>query len=154
MQRRFPKRLPLFAALLLSLGCCVALPPAIRGDVESQAGLADLTRIRAAGGLAAVTPDPALELAAAEQAGFMAAASRMEHRTGRGRDFTSRMHANGIEAAAENVAHAADVGTVFALWEASPPHRRNMLDPRFAHYGLASAPDKGGKRYWALVLGR
>jgi uncharacterized protein YkwD len=145
---------PALAAALLVAGCA-AQGPSQLGDVQSAAGMADLVRIRAAAGLGAVRPDPALERAAAEQAGFMADAAGMAHATGRGRDFVSRMRANGIDtASAENIAHAGDLGKVFALWEGSPPHRRNMLDPRFTRYGLASAPDGAGKRYWALVLGR
>ena len=40
------------------------------------------------------------------------------------------------------------------MWMTSKGHRRNMLDPRFGHYGLASAEDGQGRKYWALVLGR
>lgn len=148
------RRLSLALLLVPALAGCMARGPSVMGDVRSMSGLADLSRIRGENGLSAMVPDPALEKAAAEQAGYMAAAA-MEHTTARGRDFTSRMHANGITtASAENVAYAADVGKVFAMWAHSPPHRRNMLDPRFGRFGLASAPDGKGKRYWALVLGR
>ena len=56
--------------------------------------------------------------------------------------------------AAENVAYGAtDIGRVMQMWMESPPHRRNMLDPRFSRFGVASASDSKGKRYWAMVLG-
>jgi uncharacterized protein YkwD len=39
------------------------------------------------------------------------------------------------------------------MWMDSPSHRRNMLDRRFNHFGVASATDGEGKRYWSMVLG-
>jgi uncharacterized protein YkwD len=66
------------------------------------------------------------------------------------------MRQNGVEGpAAENIAHGRmEVAKVFQMWVDSPPHRRNMLDPRFSRYGLASATDAEGRRYWALVMGK
>ena len=53
-------------------------------------------------------PTRKLEKAAAEQAGYMARASKMSHKTGWRKDFATRMHKNGVEgAAAENVAYGA-----------------------------------------------
>lgn len=148
-------RLAALASLFgFALAGCAMRGPSAPGEVQSMSGLADLARIRGESGLVAMTPDPTLERAAAAQAGYMAEAGRMEHTTGWGRDFASRMKADGITTAAENVAHAAEMEKVFAMWARSPPHRRNMLDPRFSRFGLASAPDGRGKRYWALVLGR
>jgi uncharacterized protein YkwD len=43
---------------------------------------------------------------------------------------------------------------VLAGWMTSKGHRRNMLDPAFGRFGLASAQDGQGRKYWALVLGR
>ena len=85
----------------------------------------------------------------------MAAAGEMTHTTRRGRDFGSRKQANEIKGtAAENVAYGAtDIKRVMQMWMNSPPHRRNMLDPRFDHFGVASATDGEGKRYWSMVLG-
>lgn len=115
-----------------------------------------LAAIRSESGLTALSPDPALEAAALQQAKLMASSGRMVHTTARGYDFTARMHENGITtASAENIAHGGmDVPKLFRMWEDSPPHRRNMLDPRFARFGLASAEDASGKRFWALVMGR
>jgi uncharacterized protein YkwD len=103
-----------------------------------------------------LAPDPLLEQAARQQAGYMASAGKMAHRTGWGKDFTSRMRANGIRgAAAENVAYGQKTAKeVLAGWMTSKGHRRNMLDPEFGHFGLASAEDGQGRKYWALVLGR
>jgi uncharacterized protein YkwD len=122
----------------------------------SASGETYLTSIRADHGLPPLAPDPTLEKAAVQQAGYMAGTGKMAHRTGWGRDFASRMRDNGVRgAAAENVAYGqATAADVLAGWMTSKGHRRNMLDPEFAHYGLASAEDAQGRKYWALVLGR
>jgi uncharacterized protein YkwD len=82
----------------------------------------------------------------------------MDHRTGWGKDFASRVKANGISgAAAENIAAGRmDTARVLDTWMHSPPHRRNMLDPRFTRFGLAYVRDRsnGDWRYWAMVLGK
>ena len=142
------------AALAALLASCASPVTRTSGNVQSGALTASLSGFRTQAGYGAVAPDATLGQAALQQAQWMAATGRMDHTTGRGRDFVSRMNGLGIEAAAENIAHAAELDKVFAMWKASPPHRRNMLDPRFGRFGLASAPDQNGKRYWALVLGR
>lgn len=126
------------------------------GVGASSSSATSLAAIRAQNGLPPLTQDPRLERAAAQQAGYMAGAGRMSHRVGWGKDFATRMRENGIEgAAAENVAHGAmSTEKLFSMWANSPGHRRNMLDRRFTRYGLASAQDGQGRKYWALVLAR
>ena len=149
----------LIALLVLSSGCSVmSLNPSI--DTASVGASASAQEVygyvRGSAGLSSAKPDPALEKAAMQQARYMAATGRMVHTTGRGRDFATRMRQNGVEGpAAENIAHGRmEVAKVFQMWVDSPPHRRNMLDPRFSRYGLASATDAEGRRYWALVMGK
>lgn len=149
----------LIALLTLTSGCSIsALNPSI--DTASVGASASAQEVygyvRSSAGLSAARPDPALEKAAMQQARYMAATGRMVHTTGRGRDFSTRMRQNGVEGpAAENIAHGRmEVAKVFQMWVDSPPHRRNMLDPRFSRYGLASATDAEGRRYWALVMGK
>ncbi|MEW9808218.1 CAP domain-containing protein [Mesorhizobium sp. ZMM04-5] len=126
------------------------------GVGASSSGATSLAAIRSEHGLGPLQPDARLERAAAQQAGYMASAASMTHRTGWGKDFRTRMRENGIEgAAAENVAFGRmSTEKLFSMWMNSAGHRRNMLDPRFSHYGLASAQDAQGRKYWALVLGR
>jgi uncharacterized protein YkwD len=99
-----------------------------------------------------------LERAALQQAKYMASATRMNHKTGRGTDFTTRMAQNGIAGpAAENIAAGRfDARKVVEVWRDSPPHRRNMLDARMTRFGLAYATsDKDPAiRYWAMVLAK
>lgn len=110
---------------------------------------------RASGGLGAMRADQTLERAAMRQAAYMARAGRMAHDTGWRRDFATRMRAEGVPMAAENIAHGRmDLDRLFAMWMNSPGHRKNMLDPRFQRYGLARAPDPAdpSRSYWALVV--
>lgn len=156
MTTRICTRAPLSALLLAALLAGCATRPSGPAEIRSGSATEILSSFRSEQGFSTVSPDKTLEAAALQQARYMAASNKMEHDTGWGRDFASRMRDAGIEtAAAENIAHGRmDTAKVFQMWENSPPHRRNMLDPRFAHFGLASATAKDGKRYWALVLGR
>ena len=160
---RRPRRPGFVFALLglVSLAGCQNVfstinPTGGAGVGASASGEAYLTSIRTDHGLPPLVRDEKLERAAAEQAGYMARSAEMSHRTGWRKDFATRMKENGVEgAAAENVAHGAmDPEKLFSMWMDSRGHRRNMLDPRFARYGLASAEDGQGRKYWALVLGR
>ncbi|MCX7305283.1 MAG: CAP domain-containing protein [Hyphomicrobiales bacterium] len=122
----------------------------------SASGEEYLNAIRREYGLQPLLADATLEKAAKQQAGYMKSAGKMAHTTGWGRDFASRVRDNGIHgAAAENVAYGQRTAKdVLAGWMTSSGHRRNMLDPAFGHFGLASAEDSKGRKYWALVLGR
>lgn len=141
---------------LLSLAGCQSVFPTGSGVIEARTGEEALRTIRSEHGLPRLSPDSTLEKAALQQAGYMARSRKMEHTTARGRDFASRMKSNGVEgAAAENIAHGGMApGKLFSMWMDLAGHRRNMLDPRFEHFGLASVADAEGRRYWALVLGR
>ncbi|MBX3578453.1 MAG: CAP domain-containing protein [Rhizobiaceae bacterium] len=131
-------------------------PTTAKTVIEAKSGDEALARIRSSHGLSLLSSDPVLERAAAQQAAYMAKSGRMEHTTGRGRDFASRVRENRIQGmAAENIARGRfDAGGLFTAWMNSSGHRRNMLDPRFSKFGLASAeaPGADGARYWALVL--
>ena len=122
----------------------------------SAAAISNVQAIRSANGLAGLSADPTLERAALQQAAYMASAGRMAHTTSWGRSFASRVRDNEIHGlAAENIAMGRmDMDQLFARWMASPPHRRNMLDPQFTRFGLAYAESTNGsvERYWALVL--
>jgi len=145
-------------AALLALQACGGMQPAGEGGGASRTAAGTLNAFRAEQGLSALTPDAQLEQAALQQARYMAAAGRMEHTTGWGKDFAARVKANGIAgAAAENIAAGRmDTARVLNTWENSPPHRRNMLDRRFTRFGLAYVRDGKNSdwRYWAMVLGK
>ncbi|MER9235060.1 CAP domain-containing protein [Mesorhizobium sp. M0622] len=143
---------------LAGLAACVTVLPTGEGTGVSSAATGILAGIRASAGLGPLVPDAQLERAALQQAGYMARGGRMNHTTGWGKDFASRVKNNGIAgAAAENIAEGRfDQQKLFDVWMHSAPHRGNMLDPRFARFGLAYVRDGRDStlRYWCLVLGR
>lgn len=153
-----------FLGLLMLAGCQGALSMANpRSATDAMDGLgasasaeAYLNAIRREYGLQPLSRDATLERAAMQQASYMKSAGKMAHTTGWGRDFASRVRGNGIRGvAAENVAYGQRTAKdVLAGWMTSRGHRRNMLDPAFGHFGLASAEDSKGRKYWALMLGR
>lgn len=149
-------RFVLSGLLVLFLAACQTGGMQYRGTGASGSGSAHMAEIRSSAGLSALSPDNRLEQAAISQAAYMAAAGKMKHTTGLGRDFATRMRKAGIDGpAAENLAHGRmEPPRLFAMWMASKGHRDNMLDPRFSRYGLAYATTDDGRRYWALVLGR
>mgnify|MGYP001222904055 FL=1 len=155
--RHFPRIAAL--AAVLALAACQTRdwwPQETAAAGASAAAVAHVREIRASAGLPALSPDERLERAAVRQAAYMAGSGKMEHTTGPGRDFATRMRRDGVAApAAENLAHGRmEPERLFSMWMASPGHRSNMLDPRFGRYGLAYASDGNGQRYWAMVLGR
>jgi uncharacterized protein YkwD len=149
--------LSLTAVAVLPLSACqtaMQRPGKVAG--ASAKATSNVQAIRSANNLAGLNADPTLERAALQQAGYMANAGRMAHATGWGRSFASRVRDNEIHGiAAENIAMGRmDMDQLFGRWMASPPHRRNMLDPQFTRFGLAYAESANGsaERYWALVL--
>jgi uncharacterized protein YkwD len=149
--------LGLTAVAVLPLSACqtaMQTPGKVAG--ASATATSNVQAIRSTNGLTGLNADPTLERAASQQASYMASAGRMAHTTGWGRSFSSRVRDNEIYGlAAENIAVGRmDMDQLFARWMASPPHRRNMLDPQFTRFGLAYAESKNGsaERYWALVL--
>ena len=154
----------LITLLVATSGCQSVfsmVAPRSAGSIVDEVGTSAsaeeyLGAIRKEYGLPPLTSEATLEQAAKQQAGYMVGAKKMAHRTGWGKDFASRMHANGVRGgAAENVAYGqSSAKEVLSGWMTSKGHRRNMLDPAFSHFGLASAEDGQGRKYWALVLGR
>ncbi|RWN24090.1 CAP domain-containing protein [Mesorhizobium sp.] len=145
-------------AALAGLAACATVLSTGEGAGVSASAAGILTSIRASAGLGPLVPDPQLEQAALQQAGYMARGGRMTHTTGWGKGFASRVKGNGITgAAAENIAEGRfDQQKLFDIWMHSAGHRRNMLDPRFTRFGLAYVRDgrDSSLRYWSLVLGK
>lgn len=146
------------AVLLLPLvACSTTSNDSVRASVSMSDGQDHLARIRSEYGLTPLAADAELGRAALQQAKYMATSGRMNHTTGWGKDFASRVRGNQIRgAAAENIAYGRmGPDELFTRWMNSAGHRRNMLDSRFSRFGLAHAedPQSPERRYWALVLG-
>jgi hypothetical protein len=152
MFRKYRSTDVLAAMSIISLASCAGGPAG-----QGYNGPTSLPEIRTENGLLPLANDSELTAAAAAHAASMAKSKTMSHTTVVGGSFPTRMKKVETRgAAAENIAYGA-FGTdeLFRKWMNSPPHRRNMLNPTFTRYGLASAPAHDGKhRYWALVLAR
>lgn len=148
--------LAMVAALASALAGCGSLVGS--GTGASGSVTSYLAAVRSENGLAPLASDSQLEKAALQQAKYMASKASMTHTTGYGTDFSSRMAKNKIAGpAAENIAAGRfDTAKVITVWKDSPPHRRNMLDPRMNRFGLAYVRDARNKdvRYWAMVLAK
>jgi len=123
---------------------------------EDGAVTVAINQIRYAHGVQPLVMHKPLQQVALYQAQLMAKHGKLKHRVGIGKGFRSRLHKEGIRTmAAENIAAGQpDVARVLAAWMRSKGHRRNMLDPAFAYYGLASAvhDKRPDYPYWTLVL--
>ena len=141
----------LAAFLLVACGTVRETGP---GAGVSSSAASTVAQLRKENGVEPLKADATLEKAALRQAGYMARSGKMEHTTGIGRDFASRMKKDDIHGLrAENIAYGAfDTSRVLDVWMHSPPHRKNMLDRRIKRFGLAYVSDGKGRRYWAMVL--
>jgi uncharacterized protein YkwD len=127
---------------------------AIAPDSDAESAL--LTRInhdRAAAGLAALRPSPALQRLAQAHAERMAEAHTLAHDVGQGpptkRVLDARVDATWV---GENVAFARDVRhAADTLWQ-SPSHRKNQLEPRFTDVGIGVQWDADAQSLWVCQL--
>lgn len=141
-----------------ALGFCLALPLSALGRAEAASLQSEAARYlnayRAKKGLGPLASEPRLIKAAQTQCGIMIRNGRIGHQFGPGTRFMERLQAAGIglRPAGENVAMGQpDVGAVMDAWMKSRGHRRNILDPKFTHFGLGVRM-AGGRPWWALVL--
>jgi uncharacterized protein YkwD len=113
--------------------------PATAG-VTSTGLLKAMNDARAEQGLAPLKTDPTLRKAAGSYSHEMLAGGFFDHR-----NFVARMMRFGVRGpfVGENLAWAAPDNTtadaIVAGWLASPPHRKNLLQPRFRLVGLGFA---------------
>lgn len=109
----------------------------------------DINAFRAQHKLPPLAVSGALSAAAREHASDLARRRRLDHN-----GFRARVGSIVSGTAAENVlVGCADEACAMQTWAKSPGHRRNMLMAGVTHYGLASASDDKGRRYWVLELG-
>ncbi len=125
--------------------------PACAGGGDAEDLLAAINRFRKNQDLPVLMQDGTLAKAALEQARHLASTGRLEHLGAGGAGLESRLAKAGYpyRLAAENLAHGTDDSKeVSALWQESPPHRRNLLGHDFREAGIGR---EGG--YWVLILG-
>jgi uncharacterized protein YkwD len=127
------------------LALALLLPAAL---IATPARALDLNGFRAQHGRPPLSASAQLMGIAAAHAADMARRRSLDHRGFRARIATV------ATTAAENVAYGcASEDCVIRMWARSPGHRRNMLMGGISSYGLASADDARGRRYWVLELG-
>jgi uncharacterized protein YkwD len=110
---------------------------------------------RAAKGLAPLTLDPKLVQVAAGHSTQMAGKAKMAHDgIGDGAPH-DRIIAAAPKAArtAENVAMGQQTpAEVMQGWMDSPPHRKNILDPKLTRIGVEVVTGPDGRPYWTQVF--
>lgn len=121
--------------------------------------LASINSVRAAAGVRALKPCPALRRSAQEYAALMAVRDHFGHVGPDGSEPEERIRIEGYRwrVLGENIAAGQrSVADVVAAWVASPGHYANLVDPRFRHVGLGHAFSNVGDRgdYWVQSFGR
>jgi uncharacterized protein YkwD len=127
--------------------------PAVRPEIATLIALVNQERHQA--GLAPLTIDATLMVAAQTQAQSMAAHRELGHQGRNGTTPAQRVAQHGYRAVkvGENIARGQDTpGVVLQGWMQSPPHRHNILG-HFAEVGAARATSADGTPYWCVVFG-
>lgn len=145
---------------LLGLKACIIVPLPMPVPTMSQAPVRALaataapnTRFDAQLNAARSQPisyNAQLAAVAQKHAADMQARSYLSHATPEGTRAKNRAAAAGLPSCGigENIAQGQKTSDdVFTAWMNSGGHRRNMLNPRMASYGIGQAGD-----YWVLML--
>jgi uncharacterized protein YkwD len=147
--------IPAFLAVLavaLVPASAVGAPAARAGQVVAVASLesgvlADMNAIRRSHGLAPVRISPALSAAARQHSMSMAESGYFAHNSADGSSFWKRVqsfYAQGkfhYWAVGENLLWSSpdvDANGALTMWMNSPPHRENLLTPRWREVGISA----------------
>lgn len=159
------------AALSSALAACStsAPPPAAPrgGDLyqsqtapgarlDKAAAVSMITELRRGRGLPPVALDATLDRMAEEQASAMARSGKLSHSASAG-SLQQRIARSGYRNGGtwENIGGGHDtLADAFTGWRSSPPHLRNMLQPKATRMGIAAvkAPNSRYEVFWALVM--
>lgn len=161
------------AVLIVLAGCTttvadkstidVAAPPPGNAQCPSTTtslqniGVRATNTVRSRSGLPPVRANATLARAAAEHACDMATRGRMAHAGGSRTGPAQRVKALGYSprVTAENIAAGPyNIEQVFAQWNSSRGHLRNISNPEIRDFGIGQATGSDGRtRYWAAVYG-
>ncbi len=115
-----------------------------------------INRVRARHGAKRVRMEGRLVKAALSHSMMMARKGKLAHQFGPGTRFSARIRKAGIRGlAVENVsAGYSSTKSVIDGWHRSPGHRRNLLNRKLTHIGMAAAvnPASRYRTYWTLIL--
>jgi uncharacterized protein YkwD len=154
------RRVGVVVALLAVIACSIALIPSpVTAAGKNQSGseseaaaidfgvLVDLNNVRAEHGLEPLTLSPGLGEAAMAHTQEMLAKGYFAHNSADGQPFWRRIEAfypqGGFDywSVGENLYWTSGTTTAAAgmkAWMASPPHRRNILDPNWRQIGIGA----------------
>ena len=142
------------AVLLAAAGAAAQTAPrpgiAVTADGNSGGAGAAINAYRTEAGRKALVASGRLRTAAARHAADMARGGFVSHVGSDGSRLRERVRRAGYRMcfAAENIAWGQrDLGGVMARWHGSAGHRRNLLDGRARHFGLARSG-----AIWVLVI--
>ncbi|MBB3974779.1 CAP domain-containing protein [Hansschlegelia beijingensis] len=124
--------------------------------LDRRAAAEMVSEFRRGRGLGPVTLDPALNRMAEEQANAMARDNKLSHETSAG-SLKARIARSGYRNGGmwENIGAGHDtLADAFTGWRSSPPHMKNMLQPKASRIGIAAARAPGTRYevFWAMVL--
>jgi uncharacterized protein YkwD len=142
-------------AALVAVPASVAVPlprsPASSLSQFESSVLVDVNAFRAAHGLARLRLSPQLTSAARAHSQQMAQDGYFAHESVNGSAFWQRLQTfyrrspAHLWAVGENLlwsSSALSGGRALGLWLASPPHRQNLLDPRWREIGLSAVREE------------
>jgi uncharacterized protein YkwD len=170
------------AIVMLGLGLVLALTGAVAGRSDAAVAtpsaterlqaldtaiLYRLNATRRASGLRPLARSGRLESAAVTHSREMVAGGFFAHDTPGGASFVQRLerfyppHGYSTWSGAENILYnseAMDAAAAINAWLNSPPHRANMLNPRWREVGIGSLQAAsaggvfGGKTAWVITM--
>lgn len=137
------------AALLLVVLTLFALAGTNVNAQDDTAGrvLRQINRARADAGLPELARNPFLDASAQGHADdLLKNGAQLGHRGSNGSNFQARIQWAGYPAAAvgENWASYRNLDLIMEFWLNDPPHRRNILSPKFADVGIGVAVRANG----------
>lgn len=127
-------------------------------DAEEQALCHAINTFRAEHGRAPLKVSVALVRASEWMSNDMARNDNFDHTDTHGRDFATRLNAFGYTkpTKGENIAGGEPTGSATVTqWKNSPPHRANMLNPKFKVMGVGRAHNADSMLgwYWTADFG-
>jgi Cysteine-rich secretory protein family len=136
-----------FAVLLL---CLSTIAYAQVDDAAARQLFDRINQARSQAGVGELRWDDQLSAAAIAHAQLMAQKQQLSHQFSGEAPVRQRIIASGLrsDASGENVAFGPDVDNLFNGWMKSPPHRANILDPRYNSSAIALV--RRGDSLWAV----
>lgn len=135
---------------------CAPPPPAVSAPISVSTECTALVNgHRAAAGLAPVTVDNRIKVAAEAHSTDQAQRNKMTHTGAGGTSAGQRLNTLGYSWStwAENVAAGQpNCTSVVNAWMNSSGHRKNILNPSMQHIGVGAVKATNGTTYWTMDL--